>query len=539
MPEQTICYAAFMKYQIDDFILDAKARTLSDINQQQNVRPKTLAVLLYLAQRSGNIISKQELLAVIWDDVNVDDGVIFQSIREIRQLFSNAKIIQNHPRKGYEFTTNLEPVADHSDKIDQTASQLVTNSESKKTSKIATMLKQRKYFPVLIILLLTIVSAFVYIENISEPNQLNSKHSNKDIHPKYRQNIVVMPIKNKVPYGEHEWVYLGAMEQLIAKLTALPDAIYVHQGSYIPRLMHMAGISRDFSSAEVNKIFVVSGASLIIEAELYGNVADYKLIYKFHLANDVKQGAILGKSVNDTLSTLAEKIAAFIQQPLQRNADLPMKEFNDALFAKAIINYEADWQTSISFFESYLALNPASTIAAIYLSKLYLWNDRVEQAEKLILTTEKFIEKSVLETAEIHLIKAKIAVSKQHWKIAERQFLLAKNTLKSQNEWFLQANIAEARGLSYLKQKLLTESAQAFNAALTFYQIIDSPIGINATQLHLANVLFQQGKNQQASKLYRQTKNDIEKTKLEFLYGMLSEYSAKFQRYNINEKSND
>lgn len=539
MPEQTICYAAFMKYQIDDFILDAKARTLSDINQQQNVRPKTLAVLLYLAQRSGNIISKQELLAVIWDDVNVDDGVIFQSIREIRQLFSNAKIIQNHPRKGYEFTTSLEPVAEHSDKIDQTASQLVTNSESKKTSKIATMLKQRKYFPVLIILLLTIVSAFVYIENISEPNQLNSKHSNKDIHPKYRQNIVVMPIKNKVPYGEHEWVYLGAMEQLIAKLTALPDAIYVHQGSYIPRLMHMAGISRDFSSAEVNKIFVVSGASLIIEAELYGNVADYKLIYKFHLANDVKQGAILGKSVNDTLSTLAEKIAAFIQQPLQRNADLPMKEFNDALFAKAIINYEADWQTSISFFESYLALNPTSTIAAIYLSKLYLWNDRVEQAEKLILTTEKFIEKSVLETAEIHLIKAKIAVSKQHWKIAERQFLLATNTLKSQNEWFLQANIAEARGLSYLKQKLLTESAQAFNAALTFYQIIDSPIGINATQLHLANVLFQQGKNQQASKLYRQTKNDIEKTKLEFLYGMLSEYSAKFQRYNINEKSND
>ncbi len=539
MPEQTICYAAFMKYQIDDFILDAKARTLSDINQQQNVRPKTLAVLLYLAQRSGNIISKQELLAVIWDDVNVDDGVIFQSIREIRQLFSNAKIIQNHPRKGYEFTTSLEPVAEHSDKIDQTASQLVTNSESKKTSKIATMLKQRKYFPVLIILLLTIVSAFVYIENISEPNQLNSKHSNKDIHPKYRQNIVVMPIKNKVPYGEHEWVYLGAMEQLIAKLTALPDAIYVHQGSYIPRLMHMAGISRDFSSAEVNKIFVVSGASLIIEAELYGNVADYKLIYKFHLANDVKQGAILGKSVNDTLSTLAEKIAAFIQQPLQRNTDLPMKEFNDALFAEAIINYEADWQTSISFFESYLALNPTSTIAAIYLSKLYLWNDRVELAEKLILTTEKFIEKSVLETAEIHLIKAKIAVSKQHWKIAERQFLLATNTLESQNEWFLQANIAEAQGLSYLKQKLLTESAQAFNAALTFYQIIDSPIGINATQLHLANVLFQQGKNQQASKLYRHTKNDIEKTKLEFLYGMLSEYSAKFQRYNINEKSND
>ncbi len=70
-----------MKYQVDTFVLDVQARTLSADDSCQNIRPKTLEVLLYLANRTGDIISKQELLDCIWDDVNVDDGVIFQSIR--------------------------------------------------------------------------------------------------------------------------------------------------------------------------------------------------------------------------------------------------------------------------------------------------------------------------------------------------------------------------------------------------------------------------------------------------------------------------
>jgi len=51
-----------MKYQIDKFVLNVQTRTLSAKGSCQNIRPKTLEVLLYLAQRAGQIISKQELL---------------------------------------------------------------------------------------------------------------------------------------------------------------------------------------------------------------------------------------------------------------------------------------------------------------------------------------------------------------------------------------------------------------------------------------------------------------------------------------------
>ncbi|KGJ98096.1 winged helix-turn-helix domain-containing protein [Thalassotalea sp. ND16A] len=496
-----------MKYQIAPFILDTQARTLSDKNSCQQIRPKTLALLLYVIDRAGQIISKQELLDRVWDDVNVDDGVVFQSVREIRQLFSNPNILQNHPRKGYEFTAQVRPV-------------------SEDNKQRAAMLSVLKYFLPAAVLLLVLW-------------QLLPPDSNETLDVHYGQSIVVLPVKSRVPYAQNEWIYLGAMEQLIAKLQGLPSSVFVYQGTYIPRLMHIAGLDREFNSGDVNKVFTVSGATLIVETEIHGNVYDYKLVYKFHLANDIKQGVILDTSINGALASLAKKVAAFINHPLQSSENVPMKEFSDALFAEAMISYESDWQTSISFFESYLALNPDSVIALIYLSKLYLWNDRAEQASELIKKAAKLNGEDLQQAAHIDLIKGRIAANQKNWPQAMPFYQQAAQQLEQhsshskQSDWFLKASIAQAQGLAYLEQNLLSQSAQAFNLALSFYQITQSQIGINSTLLHLANVLYQQGNIEQGMNTYLQAKQNIERIKLDFLYSMLAEYEKKFANYHV------
>ena len=492
-------YAALMKYQIGTFILDTRARTLSDQDSCQNIRPKTLSLLLYFTQRAGKTISKQELLDNIWDDVNVDDGVVFQSVREIRQLFSDPKIIQNYPRKGYEFTVQAHNL-----------------NQKNKISK--TKLAFLKYLlPSALIILIAIL---LFPLNVSE---------NVDI--KYEQNIVVLPIKNHVPYAENDWIYLGGMEQFIAKLKGLPDKIFVHQGTYIPRLMHIAGLERNFKSADVSKIFNTSGATVVVETEIHGNVSDYKLVYKFHLPNSVKQGVILDTSINGALTTLSNKLADFINYPLKVSKNMPLKEFSDALFAEAMISYESDWHTSISFFESYLALNPNSVIAMIYLSKLYLWDDRIEQATHLINKASTLTHGNVQEVAYISLVKGRIAAKQKDWQQAMDLYQHAAKTIESHLDWFLKASIAEEQGLAYIEQNQLKKSLQSFNLALSFYQIIQSPIGINSTQLHLADVLFQQGNIDEAIRAYLKAKQDIQRLKLEFLYSMLNNYERKFNKH--------
>jgi len=498
-----------MKYQLDAFILDVRERTLSDEKTSENIRPKTLALLLYFVARPEQIISKQELLANVWDDVKVDDGVIFQSVREIRQLFSDTKVIQTHPRKGYEFTATVGIVNDNK-------SQLTTSHSLIDLSLIRHRLA--KYFLAIAMLLLAVLMLITF----SNDDEINSQ---------YEQSIVVLPVKNHLPYGENEWIYLGAMEQLIAKLKGLPNSIFVYQGSHIPRLMHIAQLDREYASNEVNKIFNVSGATLLVETEIHGNAHDYKLLYKLHFANNIIQGVILESSINDALTRLSEKLAAYIKHPLQKNQRTPKKEFSDALFAEAMISYESDWQTSISFFESYLTLNPDSVIALIYLSKLYLWDDKLAQAEQLMAKAAILITDEPQEAAQVLLIKGRLAAKQKEWQRAMTLYQQAAQTIDKHFDWFLKASIAEEQGLAYLEQNLLTESSQAFKDAGTFYQIMQSPIGINSTQLHLANVLFKQGHIQQAKQTYLQAKKNIHRLKLEFLYSMLADYEVNFDQY--------
>jgi len=290
----------------------------------------------------------------------------------------------------------------------------------------------------------------------------------------------------------------------------------------------VAGLTREFDTNDVTKIFNVSGAKLIVETELLGNVADYKLVYKFHVENDVKQGVILNKSINDALTILAQKLAAFIQHPLQRTKDVPVNEFSDALFAQAMISYESDWQTSISFFESYLALNHDSVTARIYLSKLYLWRNEVSKAGALMDDALVLAKDEPLELAHVYLIKGRVAAKAQQWQLAMQHYSQAQATLGQHRDWFLKGSIAEEQGLAYVEQGLLNNSAQAFTNALSYYQIIQSPIGICSTQLHMANVLFQQGQRQQAQQLYLQAKETIGHYQLEFLYSMLDNYKPLF-----------
>ena len=101
-----------MNLQIDRFRLDVNSRTLSSASESHAIRPKTLALLLFMIERQGQIVSKEQLLSHIWDDVTVNEGVIFQSIREIRQMFAELIVIQNHPRKGYQWVAEVVPIAD-------------------------------------------------------------------------------------------------------------------------------------------------------------------------------------------------------------------------------------------------------------------------------------------------------------------------------------------------------------------------------------------------------------------------------------------
>lgn len=101
------------QYQIGaDFQVDpAKAAVFRD-GQEVQVRYQTFQVLLYLLERRGQVVAKEELFTSIWHGKAVSDDTIAQSIAEIRRLFRDTarspRFIRTIPRAGYVFVAPVE-----------------------------------------------------------------------------------------------------------------------------------------------------------------------------------------------------------------------------------------------------------------------------------------------------------------------------------------------------------------------------------------------------------------------------------------------
>jgi DNA-binding winged helix-turn-helix (wHTH) protein/tetratricopeptide (TPR) repeat protein len=93
------------------FRLDLRAGQLRHDAKPVSLRPKTFAVLQHLAQRPGELVSKQALLDAVWSDVAVSEDVVRLSVGELRAALGDLRVaprfIETVPRRGYRFIAKL------------------------------------------------------------------------------------------------------------------------------------------------------------------------------------------------------------------------------------------------------------------------------------------------------------------------------------------------------------------------------------------------------------------------------------------------
>ena len=80
---------------------------------QISLSPKAFSVLLYLAERHGRLVTKQELLDAVWPDIHVTEGVLKRAVLEIRKVLDDdpeePRFIQTLHRRGYRFISATAP----------------------------------------------------------------------------------------------------------------------------------------------------------------------------------------------------------------------------------------------------------------------------------------------------------------------------------------------------------------------------------------------------------------------------------------------
>lgn len=99
------------RLQFGRYVLDLDRGCLFLDRTEIALRPKTFAVLRYLVDNSGRLVSKEELFDSVWPNLTVTDDALVQSIGELRRALKDdgAGFIKTIPRRGYRFEAEVTP----------------------------------------------------------------------------------------------------------------------------------------------------------------------------------------------------------------------------------------------------------------------------------------------------------------------------------------------------------------------------------------------------------------------------------------------
>ena len=98
-------------YRFGGFELDASERTLMNGEKQIQLAPRVFDTLRILVEHGGHVLSKERMLAEVWEDSFVEENNLAQNISLLRKILtesSSPKFIETVPKFGYRFVTPVE-----------------------------------------------------------------------------------------------------------------------------------------------------------------------------------------------------------------------------------------------------------------------------------------------------------------------------------------------------------------------------------------------------------------------------------------------
>jgi DNA-binding winged helix-turn-helix (wHTH) protein/Flp pilus assembly protein TadD len=99
------------RYSFGEFTLDVDERRLSSYGVTVHLAPKAFDLLLALVQRPGQLVSKRDLLQIVWADTFVEEGILTVYMATLRKELGDTSrppsYLETVPRFGYRFVATV------------------------------------------------------------------------------------------------------------------------------------------------------------------------------------------------------------------------------------------------------------------------------------------------------------------------------------------------------------------------------------------------------------------------------------------------
>ncbi|HEX9659379.1 MAG TPA: winged helix-turn-helix domain-containing protein, partial [Rhodothermales bacterium] len=102
----------FGPFQLGKWKVDPTANTLISGKEEVRLQPRFMRVLVRLAERPNEVVSREELLAEVWPGVIVEDAALTQAVSHLRSALggSTSEYIETIPTVGYRLVEPVRPL---------------------------------------------------------------------------------------------------------------------------------------------------------------------------------------------------------------------------------------------------------------------------------------------------------------------------------------------------------------------------------------------------------------------------------------------
>lgn len=98
-----------MLYQFNEYEFNSKSLVLSLKGEPVAIRHNEAKLLCLLIEKSTEVLSKEDILSLVWQDKVVSEQAVFQNISHLRSLFGNGAI-KTFPKRGYQWQLEVQQV---------------------------------------------------------------------------------------------------------------------------------------------------------------------------------------------------------------------------------------------------------------------------------------------------------------------------------------------------------------------------------------------------------------------------------------------
>ena len=102
-------------FRLAEWLVQPSLNRLSCDDRTVQLEPKLMDVLVFLAENTGRVVSKNEITDAVWPDVFITESVITRSIAGLRRAFADdvksPRFIETISKRGYRLIANFEEVS--------------------------------------------------------------------------------------------------------------------------------------------------------------------------------------------------------------------------------------------------------------------------------------------------------------------------------------------------------------------------------------------------------------------------------------------